>query len=89
MQISQRMGDLGVQCRVWAFSGSVLRILTDDDGGALSARFRQHGASHRSFLHREHGKRGNYTVLRYIRAVEYRIVNDRAERDPSDNQQVG
>ena len=50
VQISQRMGVLGVQCRAWVFSGSVLRTLTDDDGGALSARFRQHGASHISLL---------------------------------------
>lgn len=36
-QISQRMGVLGVQCRIRTFSGSVLCVRTDNDGGAHSA----------------------------------------------------
>jgi hypothetical protein len=34
-------------------------------------------------------KWGKNLVLWFIRAVESRIVNDRAERDPIDHQQVG
>jgi len=29
----------GIQCGIWTFPGSLLRIFTDDDGGADSSRF--------------------------------------------------
>src|SRR6266403_6338520 len=44
------MGILGVQCRIWAFPGSVLCIRTNDDGRAHSTGFRQYGTYHRSIL---------------------------------------
>jgi hypothetical protein len=45
------MGILGVQCRVWALSSTILRFLTDYDGRALPTGVRQHGVSNQSVLH--------------------------------------
>jgi hypothetical protein len=90
------MGILGVQRRVWAVSGAVLRFLSDNDGGTLPAGFRQHGVSHRipsSFLFSSLPGAYNgdtpIAVLRLIRAVKSRIIHDRAKRDPGNDQQVG
>jgi Atg22-like efflux protein len=44
------MGVLGVQCRIWTFSGSVLCFRTDNNGRAYPTRFRLHGTCRRSFL---------------------------------------
>ena len=51
------MGILGVQCCVWALSGTILRFLTDYDGRALPTRFRQHGASDQPLPHLAHEKK--------------------------------
>lgn len=79
------MGILGVQCCVWALSGTILRFLTDYDGRALPTRVRQHGVSNQSVLHLALKKWRN-VVLRFVRAIEPCLINDRAERDPGDHQ---
>jgi len=83
------VGILGLQRRVWAFSGPILRFLTDYDGGALSTRFRQHGASCRTLIPCSAQQMGKFPVLWFIRSVEPRVIDDRPERDPDDHQQVG
>jgi hypothetical protein len=84
------MGVLGVQYYIWAFSGSVLCVRTDNDGRAHSTGFRQYGTYSINVLSYDDFVNliGEMQVFQPLRIVEHLIVDDRTKRNPGDHQQV-